>query len=127
MVIVVDSITGNSLRFALKTGYPVIKIKDRKEIKDDDYIFLITRNQNFGEIPMGTQLLLEKYHDRIIGTAISSNRNWGKHFGVSGDKIEEQWEIPCVLKFEGVGYPHEVQQIKDYIENYEREHNNGWK
>lgn len=123
MLIVVDSLTGNSVKFANKTGYPVLKIKDRKMIDNNEKIFLITRNQNFGEIPMATQLLLEKYHDNIIATAISSNRNWGKNFGISGDKIEEAWHIPCILKFEGTGYPHEVEKVRKFIEDYEREHN----
>lgn len=125
MYIVVDSITGNSIKFARKTGYPVMKIKDRKDIKDGDKFLLITRCQNFGEIPMGTQLLLEKHHDKVIGVVVSGNRNWGQHYGISGDKIEAEWNIPCILKFEGVGFPHEIDYVKKYIEDYERESNNG--
>lgn len=124
MYIVVDSITGTSVKFAMKTGYDVLKIKDRKFIKDSDKFFLITRCQNFGEIPMATRLLLEKHRDKIIGVAVSGNKNWGKHYGISGDKIEKEYNIPCVLKFEGTGYPHEVELLKKYIEKYEREHIN---
>lgn len=122
MYIVVDSITGNSVKFGLKTGYPVMKIKDRKSIKDDDKFLLITRCQNFGEIPMATRLLLEKHRDKVIGVVVSGNRNWGKNYGISGDKIQEEYNIPCILKFEGTGFPHEVEFVKNYIEEYEREH-----
>lgn len=124
MYIVVDSITGNSMKFAQKTGYPVMRIKDRKNIQEKDKFLLITRCQNFGEIPMGTKLLLEKHADKIIAVAVSGNKNWGKHYGVSGDIIEREYNIPCILKFEGTGYPHEVELIKNYLEKYEREHIN---
>lgn len=125
MIIVVDSITGTSLRFALKTGYPVLKIKDRKELKDNDKFLLITRCQNFGEVPLSTKLLLDKHSDNCIGVAVSGNRNWGKHFGVSGDIIERDYGIKCVMKFEGTGYPHEVSELVKYIENFERMEANG--
>lgn len=124
MYIIVDSITGNSIRFASKTGYPIMKISDRKDIQDKDKFLLITRCQNFGEIPMNTKLLLEKHSDKCIGVAVSGNRNWGQHYGVSGDLIEKEYGIKCVLKFEGTGYPHEVEIIQKYIEDYEREHIN---
>ncbi|MFM1524553.1 MULTISPECIES: class Ib ribonucleoside-diphosphate reductase assembly flavoprotein NrdI [Helcococcus] len=123
MYIIVDSITGNSIKFAIKTGYTYMKVKDRKNIKEGDKFLLITRCQNFGEIPMNTQLLLYKYHSQCIGVVVSGNRNWGKHFGVSGDLIEKQYNIKCILKFEGTGYPHEVEIVKKFIEQYEREHN----
>lgn len=124
MYIVVDSLTGTSLRFASKLGHPVIKIKDRKNLKENDKFFLITRCQNFGEIPTNTQLLLDKHADKCIGVAVSGNKNWGKHYGVSGDVINEIYDIELVLKFEGTGYPHEVEIVKEYIKNYEREHKN---
>lgn len=124
MYLVVDSITGTSLRFAAKIGYPILKIKDRSELKDDDKFLLITRCQNFGEVPMGTQLLLQKHYKNCIGVAVSGNRNWGKHYGVSGDVIEKQYGIKCILKYEGTGYPHEVELVKNYIKEYEREHEN---
>lgn len=93
MYIVVDSITGTSIKFAMKTGYDVLKIKDRKFIEEGDKFFLITRCQNFGEIPTATRLLLEKHRDKVKGVAVSGNKNWGKHYGVSGDKIEKEYNI----------------------------------
>lgn len=123
MLIVVDSITGTSLKFALKTGHTVLRIKDRKDIGENEKFLLITRCQNFGEVPLSTKLLLDKHGKNCIGVAVSGNRNWGKHYGVSGDIIERDYGIKCVLKFEGTGYPHEVDELVKYIEEFERNYN----
>lgn len=120
MLIVVDSLTGMSLEFAKKIGQPFIKIRDRKSISDDQPFFLITRCQNFGEIPMNTQLLLDKRANQCIGLAVSSNKNWGQYYGVSGELIEEKYGIKCILKFQGIGRPEDVELIKKFIEEFEK-------
>lgn len=116
MFIIVDSLTGLSLRFAKKLGYPVYQI-DKDEIPfDEGEFFLITRSFNFGEIPLSTISVLRKHYQKCIGVAVSGNRNWGTNYGAAGDKIQEIYKIPLVLKFEGSGFNHEVEIVKNYIE-----------
>lgn len=115
MFIIVDSLTGLSLRFARKIGYPVYQI-DKDEIPFDQGEFLITRSFNFGEIPISTIRVLRKHYQKCIGVAVSGNRNWGTNYGAAGDKIQEIYKIPLVLKFEGSGFEHESEIVKKYIE-----------
>ena len=113
VVIVVDSMTGLGKRFAEKLGYPFFDIQAYQAEQNHD-IFLITRSVNFGQIPDTTQAFLDQFAKKVIGLAVSGNRNWGKNFGAAGDKISLAYGIPLVLKFE-LGFPHEVNQVKAWL------------
>lgn len=114
IVIVVDSMTGLGKKFAEKLGYPVFDIQ-MFHYEEGQKIFLVTRSVNFGEIPPTTQQFLALYAPKVIGVAVSGNRNWGKNYGAAGDKINLSYGIPLVLKFEGLGFPHEVNQVKAWL------------
>ncbi|WP_162140125.1 class Ib ribonucleoside-diphosphate reductase assembly flavoprotein NrdI [Haploplasma axanthum] len=114
MIVVFDSLTGQSKRFASKLGYEIISVDDYYD--EDEEIFLVTRTFNFGQIPVPTVEFLNDYHDRVIGTAVSGNRNWGTNYGKAGDKIRDLYKIPLVLKFEGSGFDRDVEIVKKWIE-----------
>lgn len=116
MIIVYDSLTGQTKRFVSKIGYDVVNIKDYEE--SNQKVFLVTRSFNFGEIPEPTLKFLEKHSNKVVGTAVSGNRNWGTNFGAAGDKIEKIYNIPLVLKFEGSGFDHDVVTIKTWLEEH---------
>jgi protein involved in ribonucleotide reduction len=115
IVIVVDSMTGQGRRFADKLGYPVFDILSYV-FSHNHEIFLITRSYNFGEITKETLALISAHQNVIFGVAVSGNRNWGKNYGAAGDKIQLMYGIPLILKFEGLGFPHEIQKVKSFIE-----------
>ena len=121
IVIVVDSMTGLGKRFADKLGYPVFDLATYQYVESHD-IFLVTRSINFGEITPLTQSLITQYSTKIIAVAVGGNRSWGKNFGAAGDKISKEYGIPLIVKFEGVGFPHEVQQVKAWLKQYEEKH-----
>lgn len=114
IVIVVDSMTGLGKKFADKLGYPVFDISTYQHV-DNHEILLITRSVNFGEITDLTSHFLNLYANQVIGVAVSGNRSWGKTFGAAGDKISLRYGIPLILKFEGLGFPHEVNQVKTWL------------
>ena len=117
MVIVYDSLTGQGKKFALKLGYEAIKISEYRET-DDQQVFLVTRSFNFGEVPKTTLDFLSLYHDRVIGTAVSGNRNWGSNFGKAGEVIEARYHIPLIVKFEMAGLDADIKKVKAFITNY---------
>lgn len=123
MFIVVDSLTGLSARFASKLGYPVYRIGVDEIPFEKGRYFLITRSFNFGEIPLSTIEVLRKHYQNCMGCAVSGNRNWGTNYGAAGDKIQDIYKIECVCKFEGSGFPKDIQMVKNYIETKERENN----
>lgn len=121
ITVVYDSMTGQGKRFAEKLGYPLFDINTYQPYPHD-YVFLITRTFGFGEIPSPTRQFIETYRPVIIGCAVSGNRNWGKNYGMAGKKIEQLYQIPLVQIFEMIGLPHEVNHVKLWLEDYEKNH-----
>jgi protein involved in ribonucleotide reduction len=117
VIIVYDSMTGQTKKFALRIGYPAYAINEYDQTFIEPVLF-ITRSINFGEVTKTASEFLSLYHDRVIGVAVSGNRNWGANFGAAGDKIAKQYHIPLVLKFEASGFDQDVKIIKDWIQNY---------
>lgn len=117
MIVVYDSLTGQGKKFALKLGYDAIKITDYQE-DNDQHVFLVTRSFNFGEVPKTTLDFLNIYHHRVIGTAVSGNKNWGSNFGKAGEIIEKKYQIPLVIKFEMAGMESDIKKTKKFIEDY---------
>jgi ribonucleoside-diphosphate reductase protein NrdI len=120
LIIVVDSMTGLGRKFADKLERVVFNIQ---EVPQDHLgpFLLITRSVNFGEIPLTTVEFLKKHGAFVKGVVVGGNRTWGKNFGAAGDKIQAEYHIPLIEKFEGVGFPHEVKKVKQWIEDAEQE------
>ncbi len=114
MLVVYDSLTGQGHRFAEKLGFELADINLGIPAHSGK-LFLITRSFNFGEVPETTLDFIEDYRDEIAGVAVSGNRNWGTNFGAAGDKIEKQFQIPLVLKFEGSGFSKDVEYVRAWI------------
>ena len=114
IVIVVDSMTGLGKKFADKLGYPVFDIQTYQSIAEHK-ILLVSRSIHFGEIPPSTKTFLDQFAKNVIGVAVGGNRSWGKNFGAAGDKISLTYGIPLILKFEGIGMPHEVALVQSWL------------
>jgi ribonucleoside-diphosphate reductase protein NrdI len=119
LTIVVDSMTGLGKKFALKLLKEVYDI-DQVPLAIQSPILLVTRSINFGEIPQTTNDFLMLHASKVVGVVVGGNRSWGKTFGGAGDKIEALYHIPLIEKFEGVGFPHQVKKVMDWIEMYEK-------
>ena len=122
MFIVVDSLTGLSMKFASHLPYPVYRIgHDDIPFEKGEY-FLVTRSFNFGEIPISTIEVLRKHYQNCIGVAVSGNKNWGANYGAAGDKIQQIYGIEFVHKFEGTGFPQDVEVVEKYLRERGRNH-----
>jgi len=114
MLIVYDSLTGQTKRFASNLGFPSVHIK-LYEYTHDEPILLVTRSINFGDIPETTKTFLDQYHNLVVGVAVSGNKNWGENFGKAGEKIEALYQIPLIVKFEGSGIISDRLLVKDWL------------
>ncbi|WP_349402025.1 ribonucleotide reductase of class Ib (aerobic), alpha subunit [Candidatus Phytoplasma solani] len=85
----------------------------------NDKFFLLTRSVKFGEVSQESQNFLVKNHDKVIGVAVSGNKNWGKNYGKAGDIIAATYNIPLVLKFEGSGNKEERLFLKKWLITYQ--------
>lgn len=119
MIVIFDSLTGQSKRFSESLGFPTFNIKTY-EVKVEDQIFLVTRSFNFGEISKEAKKFLDQYAQQVIGVAVSGNRNWGTNYGAAGDKIEAIYRIPLICKFEGSGMNHDKEIVKEWLNKREK-------
>jgi protein involved in ribonucleotide reduction len=116
VLIVYDSLTGMGERVAKKLGYPFVNVNEFTA--SDEPVFLITRSFNFGEIPVTTEHFLNANSEKVVGVAVTGNRNWGENFGAAGDKINAKFNIPLVRKFEGIGFSEDIAYMKNWLSNY---------
>lgn len=118
IVTVYDSLTGQGKRFAEKIGLPFFDIQTFIP-NQDHQVVLITRSEGFGKIPNPTLKFITAYRERIIGCAVGGNRSWGATFGLAGETIQKQYNIPLITKFEMIGFPHEVAAVQRWIADYQ--------
>lgn len=116
MLVIYDSLTGQGERFARKLNENAVDILDYEDTEDD--VFLITRSWDFGKVTDEAIEFLDQYANRVIGMAVSGNRNWGTNFGAAGDKIQSQYGVELVLKFEGSGFSKDVEYVSNWIQEY---------
>ncbi len=118
MVVTYDTLTGQSKRFATKISDRIEDV-NRYIPNPDDEILLVTRTFRFGEIPDTTKRFLDRFSKQVIAVCVSGNKNWGKAFGAAGDKIQAQYGIPLIHKFEASGFDTDVNMVQAWIENYQ--------
>lgn len=112
-----DSITGNVKRFVEKVSrYGDFEIKkiDEKTILENEAHF-ITFTTGIGEISAKTKKFLNNNfnYKKIKTLAVSGNMNWGLNYGLAGDKISKEYEIPLIMKFELSGT---IKDVEKYLE-----------
>lgn len=118
MIVVFDSLTGQGKRFAHKLGYECIDINSYTHT--DDEICLITRSWGFGKVTNETYNFLKEHHKQVIGVAVTGNKNWGANYGAAGHKINDEFAIPLILKFEASGLDEDVIYVKEWLAEYLR-------
>lgn len=115
-----DSRTGNVQRFIDKvvqiTGWTAIRVDKDMVITDPGHF--ITFTTNFGQIPTISDEFLIKNATKLYSVSSSGNRNWGRNFGVAGDKIAATYDIPLAFKFELSGTMEDINQFIDIIKNH---------
>lgn len=107
MRIVYASRTGNVTRFVQKLALPAQKITSGQEQVQEPCV-LITYTTGMGEVPEEIQRFMQHNHQHVLAVAGSGNRNWGKNYARSADRIAQQWNIPVLMKFELSGRPEDV-------------------
>lgn len=120
VLIVYDSKTGNVEWFARQLGLPMRSVNDLIECKDElkQSIFLITHTIKRGMVTKATQEFLNRYAGNTIGVCVSGDQRWGQLFGLAGDKIHLEYDIPLVRKIDLRGYPSDIEAVASWIQNW---------
>lgn len=114
MIIIYDSLTGMGKRFASKLSESTIDINEVNLLEDE--CILITRSFGFGQISTQTKAFLDRNADKVLGVAVSGNKNWGKLYGNAAHLINEEYGIPIIHIFESSGFPSDVEIVQKYID-----------
>lgn len=120
VLVVYDSKTGNVEWFARQLGLPMRSVNDLTEFKGElkQPIFLITHTIKRGMVTKATQEFLNRYADNTIGVCVSGDRRWGQLYGLAGDKIHLEYDIPLVRKIDLRGYPSDIEAVASWIQNW---------
>ena len=112
-----DTKTGNVERFIQKvaelTGWHVQKIQPNMTVEHEGH--LVTFTTRFGEIPETTKNFLQHAGSYLRSVSSSGNRNWGRNFGLAGDRIAAEYGLPLAFKFELSGTMEDVKEFIDII------------
>lgn len=122
MYIYYDSKTGNVERFVqkmkkLRPEWNYVKIDPYLQIENEGHFLTFTTK--IGQIPETTFNFLKngKNKEYLKSVSSSGNRNWGVHFAEAANKIEKEYNIPLLMKFELSGTNTEVENYINYLEN----------
>lgn len=114
----------NTHRFIEKTGLRAERIPldmDEATLKVSEPYVLVTPTYADGEgrgaVPKQVIRFLNDPENRsfIRGVIASGNRNFGQYFGYAGNVISARCQVPCLYKFELMGTPEDVENVKDGV------------
>ncbi|TKA88111.1 MAG: ribonucleotide-diphosphate reductase subunit alpha [Candidatus Phytoplasma asteris] len=109
---------GQVYEMAQSLDFSFQHIQDALSKLTDENFFLLTRSVKFGQVSDDAKTFLDKNATKVIGVAVSGNKNWGKNYGKAGDTIASTYNVPLVLKFEGSGMPEERAFLKKWLACY---------
>jgi protein involved in ribonucleotide reduction len=105
--------TGNVRYIVSRLQLPGIEIGEDTLIENP--FLLLTYTDGLGDVPPIVQRFMDKNGNYCKGVAVSGNRNFGYHnFGMAGDKLAAQWNIPLVRKIELRGFPSDYEAIRRF-------------
>lgn len=114
MKIYYATLTGNCSRFIAKTGLEATNIQD--EMIASEPFVLVTYTFGFGAVPEDVKRWLTDNYKLLRGVAVSGNKNWGGFYGMAGDIIAKQYDVPILLKFELSGTENDAALFKRKVD-----------
>lgn len=114
MKVVYASRTGNVEALIGKLGITdALHLEDGTEKVSEDYI-LFTYTDGFGDVPYEVSDFLEN-NPSIKGVIASGDTGYGEAYCLAGDKISEDYHVPCLYKVENDGTDDDVEAIKELL------------
>ncbi|MFV0393385.1 MAG: class Ib ribonucleoside-diphosphate reductase assembly flavoprotein NrdI [Coprobacillaceae bacterium] len=115
MKVVYVSRTGNVEAVIGKLGLnDAVKVETGDEAVNEDFV-LITYTDGYGDVPMELESFLPNHKDLIKAVIVSGDLGYDDAYCVAGDKIAEEYNIPCLYKFENDGTDEDITKIKEAI------------
>lgn len=113
MLVAYDSRFGNVAKFVKKLDVPAVKITP--ELILDEPFVLVTYTTGMGQVPVMTAEFLRQNHDLLRAVSSSGNRNWGRNFGKSADRISDFYHVGVISKFELDGKLYDLERFHEGV------------
>ncbi|MBI0445392.1 class Ib ribonucleoside-diphosphate reductase assembly flavoprotein NrdI [Deinococcus sp. DB0503] len=115
MILVYDSLTGNTRRFAERVGGALgLPVMPLAHYPGGDAL-LLTYTFGQGEVPGSTQRFLAQHAPQVRGVVSSGSYHWGTNFGRAGRRIAENWGIPLVAIINKAGSQADLERVQQWI------------
>lgn len=115
MKIVYASRTGNIASIVQQLEKETLEIQSGNETIDTPYI-LFTYTDGYGDIPYEVETFLASNATHLKGVIVSGDTGYGEAYCQAGDKISEQYQVPCLYKVENAGTDEDIAAIKQCIQ-----------
>lgn len=92
-----------------------LKIESGDEEIQEPFI-LFTYTDGTGDVPFEVESFLEKNGSFLKGVIACGDHGYGEDFAKSGDKISEQYNVPCLYKVENTGTEEDIEAIKKILD-----------
>jgi len=118
MKIVYASRTGNVASIIEKLGLSnVLKIANGTEKCAEDFI-IFTYTDGYGDVPVEVEDFLADNYEHLKGVIVSGDTGYGEAYCQAGDKISEQYDVPCLYKVENDGTDEDIVKIKNVLADF---------
>lgn len=115
MKLVYASRTGNVESIIQQLEKDTIKIQTGAEKINTPFI-LFTYTDGYGDIPYEVEQFLSGNASYLRGVIVSGDTGYGEAFCQAGDKISEQYQVPCLYKIENAGSDVDITAIKQLLQ-----------
>ena len=115
MKIAYASRTGNVESIVGKLGISdALKIESGTEKCAEDFV-IFTYTDGFGDVPMEVEDFLADNYEHLKGVVVSGDTGYGEAYCQAGDKISEQYSVPCLYKVENDGTDEDIEKIQEAL------------
>ena len=118
MKIVYASRTGNVESIVNALNMDAMMISDGSESVVEPYI-LFTYTDGWGDVPYEVESFLANKENatNLKGVVVSGDTSYGEAYCLAGDKISEEYHVPCLYKVENEGNEDDINEIKKLVLN----------
>lgn len=124
-----SSVSGNTKRFVEKLGIDAHRIpllpKEEPLVLDEDFVLVVPTyggGNDRGAVPKQVIKFLNDERNRrhIRGVISAGNTNFGEAYCIAGEIISAKCHVPHMYRFELLGTPRDVQQVREGLEEFWR-------
>lgn len=105
--------TGNVRHICARINLPNIEIKEELEVTQP--FVLMTYTDGLGAVPKIVEQFMQRNHVHCLGVIVSGNRNFGERYGLAGDTLAEQYDIPLICKMDLRGQQRDYEYIETFL------------